>query len=267
TAELADTGVAVWWQGTARRHRRWRLRSGPTGQHPFWKWPWQPAADRMRDLLADASEEDYRAAVEALAAHRRTDVQRVLVSYLAPTETAWMDECCSGAASYYDLALRTMLFCSVGSAEQLTALTAHSQFGYGQWSRRVLATLIETAGVDAVVALMAAHFGAAYADDRKVGAEVLSRLPTDEAFGVLLEHRGEKHVVPALRDAMKRYPVRAVRLLAQASAGSSKEAAVARDLLAGHVQDHPDAVTAALPGLPAEARTTVERIAAETADR
>ncbi|WP_329253647.1 DUF4132 domain-containing protein [Actinoallomurus sp. NBC_01490] len=267
TAEIADTGLQVWWQGTARRERRWRLRAHPTGQHSFWRWPWQPVADRMRDLLADAPEEDYRAAVETLAAHRRTGVQRVLVSYLVPTETAWMDECCAEAASHRQAVLATMLFCSVGSAGQLAALTASSSLGYGQWSRRVLATLIEAAGVDPVVALMAGAFGAAYADDRQVGAEVLSRLPTDEAFGVLLDHRGEKHVQPALLDAMKRYPVRAVRLLAPAAVGSSKEAAAALDLLAGHVRDHPEAAAAALPALAAEARATVERLAAETADR
>ncbi|MGI5232163.1 DUF4132 domain-containing protein [Actinoallomurus sp. CA-142502] len=266
TAEIADTDVQVWWQDTNRRRRWWRLRTGPTEQRSFWRWSWQATADRMRDLLADASEEDYRAAVEALAGCRRTGAQRVLVSYLAPTETDWMDECCAEAAGHLD-SLRTMLFCSVGSAEQLTALLARAHFGYGEWSRGVIATLIEAAGVDAVVAMMAGAFDATYADDRKVGAEVLSRLPTDEAFGVLLDHRGEKHVTPALFDAMKRYPVRAVRLLAVAADGSSKDAAAARDLLAGHVHGHPEAAAAALPALPAGARAMVERIAAETGDR
>jgi hypothetical protein len=265
TAELADTGLQEWWQGTARRQRVWRLRAHPTGQHPFWRWPWQPVADRMRDLLADAPEDDYRAAVETLAAHRRTGPQRVLVSYLVPTETTWMDECC--ARAQHESALRVMLFCSVGSPEQLAALTARVTFGYGEWSRRVLATLIEAVGVDPVVELMAGAFDTAYAEERKVGAEVLSRLPADRAFGLLLDHRGEKQVAPALYDAMKRYPVRAVRLLAPAAVGSSKDAAAVRDLLAGHVADHPEAAAAALPGLPAEARATVERLAAETAGR
>jgi hypothetical protein len=219
----------------------------------------------MRDLLADAPEDDYRAAVETLAAHRRTGPQRVLVSYLVPTETTWMDECC--ARAQHESALRVMLFCSVGSPEQLAALTARVTFGYGEWSRRVLATLIEAVGVDPVVELMAGAFDTAYAEERKVGAEVLSRLPADRAFGLLLDHRGEKQVAPALYDAMKRYPVRAVRLLAPAAVGSSKDAAAVRDLLAGHVADHPEAAAAALPGLPAEARATVERLAAETAGR
>jgi hypothetical protein len=147
-AELGSVGVDEWWPGGNRRQRVWRLRSGPAGQHPFWRWAWQPTVDRMRHLLADADEADYQAAVKALADHRRTPAQRVIVSYLAPTEKDWVDECCAEPAGGHGLALRTMLFCSVGSAEQLAALRKNVAFGFGQHSRGVLATLIEIVGMD-----------------------------------------------------------------------------------------------------------------------
>jgi hypothetical protein len=261
-AELADTSLQVWWPGGSQRLSEWRLRSGPGHNSPFWKWPWQPIADRMRDLLADASDADYHAAVEALAGHRRTRAQRVVVSYLTPTETAWMDECCAEASSAD--ALGTMLFCSVGSAEQLAALNARINFGYSQWSRGVIATLIEAVGVDEVVTLIASAFDRTSADGRKLAAEVLGRLPTDEAFRLLVEHVDDKHVSPGLRDAMKSYPVRALRLLAPAAIdGSSKQAAAARDLLSAHVQAHPELTESTLPGLPEQARAAVERLLAE----
>jgi hypothetical protein len=265
-AELADTCLQVWYPGGNRRLCEWLLRPGLADNICFWRWPWQPTADRMRGLLADAPSADYRAAVKALAGHRRTEAQRAVVAYLTPTETAWVDECCAEAGSNRDnrdSALRTMLFCSVGSAEQLAALTARIDFGYGQWSRGVIATLIEAVGVGEVVTLMASAFDRKYAEARKVAAEVLSRLPTDEAFRLLADHLDDKYVSPALRDAMKRYPVRALRLLAPAAGGSSKRAAAARDLLTAHVQAYPELTESALPGLPEEARATVERIVAE----
>ncbi|GAB2849824.1 hypothetical protein GCM10027176_61190 [Actinoallomurus bryophytorum] len=258
-AELGDVAVQPWYPGGNRRLRTCRLRAGLAGQRAFWRWAWQPVADRLRDILADAGEADYRAAVEALAGHRRTQAQRVIVSYLVPTEKDWVDECC--AAGRQDDALRTMLFCSVGSAEQLAALTAHVGVGFGQYSRGVIATLIEVVGMD-VVKLLTSAFDNAFnwADERKVAVSVLSRLPTDEAFQLMVDHLDQKHVQPAVLEAMKRYPVRALRLLAQAGAGTSPNASAVRDLLTGHVAANPDLTAAALPGLPPEVREAIERL-------
>src|SRR3954468_3816065 len=263
-AELGDVGVEEWWRDGNRRQRGWRLRPRNTDQHPFWRWVWQPAVDRVRHLLADADEADYRAAVEALAEHRRTPSQRVIGSYLVPTEKDWVDECCAAPVGGHGLALRTMLFCSVGSAEQLAALRANVSFGFGQYSRGVLATLIEVVGTD-VTDLLAGAFnpGATWADERKVAVSVLSRLPTDEAFQLMVDHLDQKHVQPGVMEAMKRYPVRALRLLARAAAGSSPNAPIARDLLAEHVRASPDLTEAVLPTLSPEARGPVGRLLEE----
>ena len=259
TAELGDVGVQTWWPGTDRRLLQYRLSPGPAGQQVFWRWAWQPAADRLRDLLADAGEADYRAAVEALAGHRRTKAQRVIVSYLVPTEKDWVDECCADGGEPHALALRTMLFCAVGSAEQADALTAKVPFGFGQFSHGVIATLIEALGTD-VTRLLATAFNAqTWADERKVAVGVLSRLPTDEAFQLMVDHLDQKHVRPAVLEAMRRYPVRALRLLSLA-AGTSPDA---RDLLADHVRANPGLTAAVLPGLSPEAREPVGRLLEE----
>jgi hypothetical protein len=82
-------------------------------------------------------------------------------------------------------------------------------------------------------------------------------VPTDEAFQMMLDRVDEKYVQSALLEAMRRYPVRALRLLAQATSAS------ARRLLTGHLLAEPELTAAALPGLPAEARAAVEKASAE----
>ncbi|MDN3351522.1 DUF4132 domain-containing protein [Actinomadura sp. DC4] len=265
-AEIGSVGVEEWWPGMNRGQRAWRLRPRATGQHPFWRWAWQPTVDRMRHLLADAGEADYRAAVEALADHRRTPAQRVIVSYLVPTEMDWVDECHADTTGVHEMALRTMMFCSVGSPEQLASLRSKVSFGFGQYSRGVLATLIEVVGTD-VVDLLDGAFNAAatWAEERKVAVSVLGRLPTDEAFQLMVDHLDQKHVQPGVLDAAKRYPVRALRLLAQAAGGSSQHAPLAREILIGHVAANPELTAAVLPGLPPEVRSTVEQLHKEIA--
>jgi hypothetical protein len=269
TAELADVAVEPRWRGGDHPRPQWRLRSQPTGHNDFWRWAWQPVPDRMRDILADAGEADYRAVVEALAGHRRTPAQRAIAAYLAPTEKDWVDECC--ADGHQPPVIRTMQICSIGSAEQAAAL-AGGGLGYFQYSRGVIATLIEVLGTD-IAGLMTDAFdrAATYSDNLKVAVSVLSRLPTDEAFQLMVDHLDLKHVQPAVVEATRRYPVRALRLLAQAAAGSSPNAPSARQLLADHISANQELTAAALPGLPPEVRVAVgqllEEAQAQDADR
>ncbi|MCW2943392.1 MAG: pSRTUE45c [Actinoallomurus sp.] len=258
TAELGDVG-AKWWAGSDRPQPQWRCHAGPVDQHAFFRWAWQPVADRLRDLLADADEADYRTAAGALAGHRRTPAQRVIVSYLVPTEKDWVDESCTDG--HYLPALRTMLLCSVGSAEQAAAATANrGGLGYSQYSRGVIATLIEVLGTDVTGLMTDAFVSAAASGNRKLAVSVLSRLPTDEAFQLMLDYLEKEHVQPGLLEAMKRYPVRALRLLAETAAGSSPNASSARNLLTGHISANPELTAAVLPDLPPEVRESVVQL-------
>jgi len=229
-----------------------------------WMW-WQSTAARMRALLACADEREYREVVDVLAGHRGGGAQRLVVSYLVPTETAWVDECCATPppGGHDHSAARTLLFGALGSAGQVAALGPLARFGWGQWSLDVIATTAEGVGVSIAPMLVDVFDGDAGADAVKLVLGVLSRVPTDEAFQIMLDHADHRYVQPALLEAMRRYPVRALRLLAQAAGGSSTHAAQARQLLTGHVLAEPEVTAAALPGLPAEVREVVEQASAE----
>jgi len=232
-----------------------------------WRWMgWLQAATRLRALLACAGEREYREVVDALAGHRRSAAQRLVVAYLVPTETEWVDECCAAppAGGSDHAADRTLLFCALGSADQVAALGPSARFGWGQWSLDVVATTAEGVGVSIAPMLVDVFDGESGADDVKLALGVLSRVPTDEAFQIMLDHIDHRYVQPALLEAMRRYPVRALRLLGQAAAGgSSKQAASARQLLTGHLLAEPEVTAAALPDLPPEVREVVEKASAE----
>ncbi|OEV11252.1 hypothetical protein AN219_29770, partial [Streptomyces nanshensis] len=72
-----------------------RLAVLPEGEAKYQLWLRRGAADRVRTLLYMADENTYREVVAALAAHRGDARRRIVVSYLVPTETDWVAECCA----------------------------------------------------------------------------------------------------------------------------------------------------------------------------
>ncbi|MFD0683379.1 DUF4132 domain-containing protein [Actinomadura fibrosa] len=214
-------------------------------------------ARRIRGLLAVADDGEYADAVERLAAQRSDWATRWLVSYLVPTREDWVDECCAGAFPAYWRPVRPMALCAVGKPEQLKAPIFADGLYWGEATRGLLATLVDGVGAGALEYLVQnadeAHIEAA---DRKRVLETIAVLPTDEAFQALVDRIGVKHARPALLEAMKRFPVRALRLLPVA------RSAQAAELLAEHVRAHAAAVPAILSELPEEARAVVEPLAA-----
>ncbi|MFJ3927505.1 DUF4132 domain-containing protein [Streptomyces sp. NPDC090022] len=243
----------------------------------------RPLADRARALLAVADGATYEAAVEALAAHRHTPRRRVTVSYLVPTERAWVTECCAdrATAAHPDFAVRARLLCALGSAEQLALLldgAPRLALGHRGWNPALIATVAEGIG-PALAPLLAAELtDPPYPLDAgavRMLAESLAELPADAAFAALLEGGRDavqgKQVRPALLAAARRFPVRALRLLAQAvlaeEAGDGPAAAKAggatRRLLVGHVAAHRAQTLAALADLPETAAALVGPLARE----
>ncbi|GAA2432763.1 hypothetical protein GCM10010191_53480 [Actinomadura vinacea] len=189
------------------------------------------AAHRLRAMLAAASEDQYRDAERRLASRRRTPSQRLVVSYLLPTRRDWVDECCAEPPA--DPGRRWMLWSVLGAADQLDRL--------GDWARLDLRDL--PAGVQfAVAATVGAPFASRLAEAlalpllpekrRKELLEILAVLPSDEAFRLLLDRRAEPFVETTLPVAMRRFPVRAARILT--------DTAGAADLLEQHVRVFPD---------------------------
>ncbi|MFH8934761.1 DUF4132 domain-containing protein [Streptomyces griseosporeus] len=217
-------------------------------------WARTKFADRMRALLAVAGEDDYRRAVEALAACRTDVRRRVVVSYLVPGERAWAEECCAEADGA-DGSLRAMLLCSLGSPDQLRHFGDRAGLGWDGWSPVLIATLAESTGA-AFARFLEEPLDRAYNSDvTRTYASALVELPSDEAFRILLDRSAGKvagkHIRPHLLEAMRRYPVRALRLLGAAATGAGKNASLAGQLLTSHVAAHPEVAEAALPGLPA----------------
>ncbi|GHG95803.1 DUF4132 domain-containing protein [Streptomyces lanatus] len=221
------------------------------------RWARPQFADRMRALLTVADEESYREAVTVLDRCRDTERHRIVVSYLMPGERDWVDECCTGEVTD-DPVLQAMLLCSLHSPDQLAHFGDKLHLNWGSWSMALIATLAEGTGA-AFAPLLERALEEAYGSDRtKSIAGALVELPTDDAFGILLARVEDKHVRPSLLEAIRRYPVRALRLLGKAALGSAKYASMAQQLLATHVQAHQELTATALPGLPADIAALVE---------
>ncbi|TDD66480.1 DUF4132 domain-containing protein [Actinomadura darangshiensis] len=212
-------------------------------------------ARRVRGLLAAASESDYAEAVARLAGHRSGWGARWLVSYLVPAREDWVDECCAAAGPQsrrHDLS--PLVLSALGKADQLAAPFPARGLLWGQATRALLATMVDGIGPDALPFLLGqADTGNLESDDRKRIYETVAVLPTDEAFQALLDRLDRKHVRAALGEAARRFPVRALRLLARAGA---------HEMLANHVEANPELVAAVLPGLPDDVAAAVERVAA-----
>ncbi|MGW2178245.1 WGR and DUF4132 domain-containing protein [Streptomyces sp. NPDC001732] len=256
-AELFSAG-ATWQQSGSRRDEP-RLE---TLQEPHYHWAGEHRVpiDRVRALLAVADEDTYRASVEVLARCRTDAPRRVLVSYLVPSETEWVDELCADpeVTGTRNHILRAMAFNSLSSADQAARFSPFSGFADN-------VTFIATAaeGIGPAVAPFLAEVleqpDRYYSESLKLAAESLVELPTDEAFLALLAHADSKHVRSSLLTAMGRYPVRAVRLLAaEVAAGPKGASGLVPQLLQGHIGTHRDVVALALDGLAPEVVEIVE---------
>ncbi|MFE2323370.1 DUF4132 domain-containing protein [Streptomyces sp. NPDC059385] len=223
----------------------------------------RPALDRVRALLSVADEETYRAAVTALSRARRSTRQHVLACYIAPTEQKWVDECCARptARHHRDRTVREMLLCSLGSAEQVALFGGRTDLGWRGWNTSLIATLADGVG-SGMVPFLAGELNSPYTEAAQVKlmAGALAELPSDEAFGCLIDHLDNKNVRTALAAAARRYPARALRMLAGASLGTGPGAALAGQLLVGHTAAHRDLASSVLPTLPEEVAPVVARL-------
>jgi hypothetical protein len=226
---------------------------------------------RMRRHLASTSDADYAAAVQALAGLRQDFASLFIVSYLVPTETAWADEACAAYwTQIHSDFERRLLVGIVSTPQQLASVGSGLLGGFGS-DLAEIATLTEGAGTVAVPALV--HLlGDGNQDSRDTEARrsactALALLPCDEAFEALTARLGEKCVGSAVLEAMDRFPVRALRLLARASNGNGKSALLARTLLANHVRAHMQSVDGVLPQVPEREAKLISALAQETAAR
>ncbi|MFJ8856567.1 DUF4132 domain-containing protein [Streptomyces sp. NPDC102437] len=250
---------ANWRQSGTRRSDPW-LETLARPRRTYWARDRRPPMDRVRALLAAADEETYRQTVEVLAGCRTDVLRKIIVSYLVPSETDWVEDLCADpeVGAERNHTLRAMVFSSLNSAAQMERFPHRPDLTDGV---ALIATVAEGVG-PAVAPLLADSLSGGryyYFDSVKLAADSLVELPTDEAFLALLAHADSKHVRPALLDAMRRYPVRAVRLLAAEVRGSSAASSSGTlKLLRGHIGAHRELVSLALSDLDAEVVEIVE---------
>ncbi|WNV84677.1 DUF4132 domain-containing protein [Umezawaea sp. Da 62-37] len=257
-AATGDLGrIDISWSGARGREAamvEWR-----TVERRRWPYANRQVVERLRVLLIGASEADYLAAVEALSGRRGTLLARTIAAFLAPTRHDWADELFAEVMAEPRLIEEHRLFLtSLRTVEQVAAVAARD--GYRGWivEKDVLPTLVNAVGAG-IAPVVAGLLDDDHGDDtRKLLVEALAWLPTDEAFGLLLDRLDDRFVRPAVLGAIKRYPARALRGLAAMTGSESAKA-----LLVGHVKADPALVAEVLPELDDARRAAVEEAASE----
>ena len=177
---------------------------------------WDEAARHLRSLLAVAPQEAYDEAVAALTLFRGgSPRRRVVTSYLVPDRHDWVGaDLADGLADCSSRA--DLLLYSATTAEQLSRFTAGQRDWFREDRLDQFVTAYDAVG-NAAAPLIAQWLAQEWRSPeiRRGALEVLTRIPTDEAFGLLL------HLVVEVPDlaggvlaAADRFPRRAARMLA-----------------------------------------------------
>lgn len=218
---------------------------------PPWHWPGSTVLGDIRAAVAAAGDDEYAAVVARLAELRTDDNTRLVTAFLAPTETAWVDELPTDQQRY-DRRNRWMFLAAVHRAEQLAGV---DRIGYElDRQGRVLPTIVRTLGPAAAPALARWTDGADTDAARRL-VSAIATMPTDEAFTALLARVDRPHVRAAVQEAMRRFPVRATRLLARATAAGEP---TPTELLRNHLLARPALLTDVVPTLPPAERAAAE---------
>ncbi|MEU5940444.1 DUF4132 domain-containing protein [Micromonospora sp. NPDC047548] len=222
---------------------------------------------RVRAHLAVATDEEYAAARAALADYRDAALPvRVVTSFLLPTETAWLAQDVTDVDRVAEPPLAELMMLSADTAERFARMAGHLAFWSVMHDPASVTAGAATVG-PALAPLLAEWFDEEYLDaaGRQRLVALLAAFPTDEAMRLLLDRLDRKYVQAAVLDMLRRFPVRGVRLLADAAQGRTAAAREAATLLRGHVMTNPAAVEAALPLLDEAHRQRVGQVRAEQA--
>ncbi|WP_244305146.1 DUF4132 domain-containing protein [Kitasatospora cheerisanensis] len=214
-------------------------------------------AREVRRLLALAEDAEHRSVLAELAAIRTRRDRRIVTAFLAPETPGWVDECLDELPRHRQIneVAHALLVQSVNTVEQTERIAQQRVRSWYGWTPGQLATVADAVG-PACVPLYAEALSNLYDNDtiRELALHI-AEFPGDEAFRVLLDRIGARHVRPGLLRAMRRYPVRAARLLAEVAQQAGPDAATARRLLTSHLGE----LRPRLPEL-------VARLDAETAE-
>jgi hypothetical protein len=202
----------------------------------------EPVLSRLRSHLTAIDDDAYAQVVRQLADARAGSLAvRVVTSYLAPTEQAWVDEDVAALGTLQPVSLHwPMLLASTTTRAQVEAVIAAVNHPWSIVRRpELLASIAANLGTDAAGPLIGLFDHRLDAATSKRLLKMVSVLPTDEAFAALLDRIDQKYVQPVVLEAMGRFPARAMRLLAAQASGNDAKARACQELLPGHVRSYP----------------------------
>ncbi len=250
-AIIADTG-------DPRNRKVVSLRRAQPGE----RLPWGSVVDEVRAdvrrALAAADDEQYAAAVAEVTALATGDNAACVAAFLLPTEATLVERAVAVAENTSGVIAVASALGAISTPEQLAAVSRYTVHRVADRDGRVVPTLLRTLGPAAAPAFAEWLLGASTDLTRKLLAGLVE-MPTDDAFTRLLVRVEVPHVRPALQEAVRRYPRRAVRLLAAAAVADQPWSPAARDLLRSHLIAFPVLLEEVVPGL-----TPAEREAAST---
>jgi hypothetical protein len=209
---------------------------------------WMPVLGRIRAHLVAVPDEEHAAVREALAAVRaaRGPHARAAASFLLPECKDWVDEDIPAATSSASRHTAALVMYSLGGAEQLSRFTPVHWRSQLLASDGALATVVDGVGA-ALAPVLGELLGSLQVyqtEERERAAAALAVLPDDDAFWALITHADKPQAYLALLDAAQRFPVRAIRLLANADA-----AGPAGELFEAYAAGYPEALELARPHL------------------
>ncbi|MBY8851073.1 tetratricopeptide repeat protein, partial [Saccharothrix sp. MB29] len=217
-------------------------------------------ARRVRSFIAVAGSAEAEEVERALASHLADPVARLVVAYLVPHRQDWVDRVCDEIATTGHPHDWLALVYSLGSPGQLERALGNDWMAWQLERSDVLHSVVDGLGPAAAPVLASLlDDDRRSSDGRRLVLSSLAQIPTDEAFALLLDRLAGKGVQPTVQEMARRFPVRALRLLSEASGPA------ARLLLKAHLQRHPG-----LPeqvGLSPVGRAAVEEQRAPAADR
>ena len=220
---------------------------------------------RLRAYLAQISNQEYAEACAAVADCRARDLStQVVTSFLFPTRTDWVEAACEALASAPHAEFARLLWCAAGSASQLQQLDDYLSHWRVLDHLEVFATGLDGVG-PAITPLLLSWLdqtGPAHKEGQRLLA-ALSHIPTDEAMRGLVARLDQPRVQSAFLKAQKRFPVRALRMLAEAVAHETTDGQPADPLLRAQVTTQPELVAEVLPSVSPAAAAYLEKITAE----
>lgn len=225
---------------------------------------------RLRRRLAAAGESDYAQACEVIADYRKPLTTpataggvwaRMVTSFLTPEQTSWVED---------DFALipevpfsSALALCSITTRHQAEVFPARNVTAWHFYQQPgVVWTALDNVGAG-LFPVMAAWL------DRERDGDTAERLllavadlSSAEAFQFLVDNLDRKYSKAAALKAAKKFPRRALRMLAEAALRDTPRGLAAANVLRLHLAAGSDVVDAELPNLTPAARAYVEKVRA-----